>query len=125
MVDSFISEEYVSSHFEYEYLSNKIESQLTNFVVHDLKTINTDRARFYNLPFYRLSRIAAKNICDLTPNEFDKCRKDILFFGGYSCVTNAFDNLLKIKSDGRKFGYEIVENNLNFTHIIYQGLIHG
>ena len=42
--DNFITEENVKSHFEYIYKPKKIESHLTNFIVYDLETHNTDRA---------------------------------------------------------------------------------
>ena len=49
MVDNFITEEIVTSHFKYEFIPKKIESHLTNFIVYDLETHNTDRARPYNM----------------------------------------------------------------------------
>ena len=60
MVDNFITEENVISHFKYEFIPKKIESHLSNFIVYDLETHNTDRARPYNMTFYRLSKIAGR-----------------------------------------------------------------
>ena len=59
IVDIFITEENVNCHFKYEFLPKKIESHLTNFIVNDLETHNTDRARPYCISFYRLSKISA------------------------------------------------------------------
>ena len=60
MVDNYITEENVKSHFKYEFIPKKIESHLTNFIVYDLETHNTDRAKPYNMTFYRLSKIAGR-----------------------------------------------------------------
>ena len=72
MVDSFITEGNVNSHFKYEFIPKKIESHLTNFIVYDLQTHNTDRARPYCISFYRLSKLAGRYNQDLTPYEIDK-----------------------------------------------------
>ena len=45
--DNYIAEENVKSYFKYEYKPKKIESHQTNFLVYDLETLNTDRARPY------------------------------------------------------------------------------
>ena len=55
IVDSFITEENVKSHFEYIYKPKKIESHLINFIAYDRETHNTDSARPYIYFFYRLS----------------------------------------------------------------------
>ena len=60
MVDNYITEENVNSHFKYEYKPKKIESHLANFIVYDLETHNTDRARPYVFCFYRLGKLAGK-----------------------------------------------------------------
>ena len=59
-VDSFITEENVNSNFKYEFRPKKIESHLANFVVYDLETHNTDRARSYIFCFFRLSDLGGK-----------------------------------------------------------------
>ena len=60
IVDNYISEENVSSPFEYIYRPNKIQSLLTNFVVYDLETHDTDGARPYVFCFYRLGELAGR-----------------------------------------------------------------
>ena len=67
IVDNYITDENVNSHFEYEFTPKKIESHLTNFIVYDLETHNTDRARPYNMTFYRLSKISGR--CDRDPTQ--------------------------------------------------------
>ena len=68
-VDNYITEENVKSHFKYEFTPKKIESHLTNFIVYDLETHNTDRPRPYNMTFYRLSKIAGRYERDPTQEE--------------------------------------------------------
>ena len=112
MVDNFITEEIVTSHFKYEFIPKKIESHLTNFIVYDLETHNTDRARPYNMNFYRLSKIAGRYDRDPTPEEIKKSIKDTIAFSGDDCINNALDYLLKLKGDERKAKNKIVEYNL-------------
>ena len=51
MVDTYINQENVDAFFKFEYLAEKIENQLTNFVVHHLETHNLDKAKPYNMTF--------------------------------------------------------------------------
>ena len=76
IVDNFITEENVNSHFKYEFIPKKIESHLTNFVVYDLETHNTDRARPYCISFYRSSKLAGRYNRYLTPYQYEKCKND-------------------------------------------------
>ena len=112
IVDNYITEENVNSHFEYEYIPKKIQSHLTNFIVYDLETHNNDRARPYVFCFYRLSKLAGRYNRDLTPDELEKCRKDTMAFDGDNCVEKASDFCLKLKGEERENNNKIVENNL-------------
>ena len=98
-VDTYINEENVKSHFEYIYKPKKIESHLTNFIVYDLETHNTHRARPYVLCFCRLSKLAGRYIRDLTSDEREKCKKDTIAFDLANCVEKALDLCLKLKRD--------------------------
>ena len=80
MIDKFITEENNKSHFEYIYKPKKIESYLTNFIVYDLETHNTDRARPFVFCFYRISKLVGKYNRDLTSNDGEKCKKDTIAF---------------------------------------------
>ena len=60
----------------------KVESHLTNFIVHDLETHNTDRARPYVYCFYLLNKLAGRYNRDLTSDEKEKCKKDTTTFDG-------------------------------------------
>ena len=79
IVDNYITEENVNSHFKYEFIPKKIESHLSNFITHDVETHNTDRARPYCISFYRLSKIAGRFDRDQTREKLDKCKKIQLF----------------------------------------------
>ena len=112
MVDNYITEENVTSHFKYEFIPKKIESHLSNFIVYDLETHNTDRARPYNMTFHRLSKIAGRYQRDPTFEELQKSINDTIAFSGDDCINNALDYLLKLKGEERKVNNKIVEYNL-------------
>ena len=112
IVDNYITEENVNSHFKYEFTPKKIESHLTNFIVYDLETRNEDSARPYCISFYRLSKIAGRYERDPTKEELEKSKKDTIAFMGDDCINNASDYLLKLKGEERKVNNKIVEYNL-------------
>ena len=112
IVDNYITEENANSHFKYEFIPKKIESHLTNFIVYDLETHNTDRARPYNITFYRLSKIAGRYERDPTFEELQKSINDTIAFSGDDCINNALDYLLKLKGEESKVNNKIVEYNL-------------
>ena len=112
IVDNYITEENVNSHFKYEFIPKKIKSHLTNFIVYDLETHNTDRARPYNMTFYQLSKIAGRYERDPTKEELKKSKKDTIAFMGDDCINNSLDYLLKVKGEERKVKNKIVEFNL-------------
>ena len=78
-----------------------------------METHNTNRARPYNMTFYRLSKIAGRNKRDPTQEELQKSIKDTIAFSGDNCISNALDYLLKLKGEERKtVNNKIVEYNL-------------
>ena len=111
MVDIYITEENVNSHFKYEFIPLKIESHLINFFVYDLEAHITDRAKPYNMTFYRLSKIACRYQRDPTQEALKKSINDTLAFVRDNCVGNALDFLLKFKGEERKVKNKIVEYN--------------
>ena len=125
MTDNFITEENVTSHFKYEFTPKKIESHLTNFIVYDLETHNTDRARPYNMTFYRLSKIAGRYERDPTQEELQKSIKDTIAFAGDNCINNALDFCLKLKGEERRVKNKIVDYNLQINAHTDLDLIHG
>ena len=112
IVDNYITNENVNSHFKYEFTTKKIESHLSNFIVYDLETHNTDRTRPYVFCFFQLSKLAGRYDRDLTPNELEKCRKDTIAFDGDNCVEKALDFCLKLRGEERKVKNKIVDYHL-------------
>ena len=112
IVDNYITEENVNSHFKYEFIPKTIDSHLTNFIVYDLETYSSDRAKPYNMTFYRLSKMAGRYDRDPTQKELEKSKKDTIAFMGDDCIDNALDYCLKLKGDERKVKNKVVEYNL-------------
>ena len=112
IVDNYITEENVNSLFKNEFIPKKVDSRLTNFIVYDLETHNTDRARPYNMNFYRFSKIAGRYERDPTKEELQKSIKYTIAFAGDNCINNALHFCLKLKGDERKVKNKIVEYNL-------------
>ena len=111
IVDKFITEENAKSHFEYIYKPKIIKSDLTNFIVCDLETHNTDRGRPYVFCFYRLSKLAGRYNRDLTLDEIQKSKKDTTAFGGDNCVEKVLDFCLKLKKEYKEKS-KVLEYNL-------------
>ena len=65
------------------------------------ETHNTDR-RPHVFCLYRLSNLAGRYICDLTPYEIEKCKKDTIASDGDNCATKASDFCWKLKGEKRK-----------------------
>ena len=110
--DNYITEENVTSHFKYEFIQKKIESHLTNFIVYDLETHNTNRAKPYNMTFYRLSKIAGRYERDPTQEELKNSIDDTIAFAGGDCIGNVLGFCLKIKGEERKVKNKTVDYNL-------------
>ena len=102
LVDNFITEENVKSHIEHKYKPKKLQSQLTNFIVFDLETLNTDRAKPYNMAFYRLSKISGRYERAPTVDELNKSKIDMIAIVGDNCVGPALDFCLKLKGEEYK-----------------------
>ena len=107
-----MTEENVNCHFKYEFIPKKNRFHLSNFVVYDLETFSTDRARPFNGTFYRLSKIVGRYDRDPTREQFKKSFNDTLSFVGDNCIGNALDFFLKFKGEERKLKNKIVEYNL-------------
>ena len=112
IVDNYITEENVNAYFKYEFTPKKIESHLTNFIVYNLETHNTNKARPYNMTFYRLSKIASRYNRDPTKEELQKSINDTIAFSGDNCINDALDYILKLKGEELKFNNKIVEYSL-------------
>ena len=124
IVDNYITEENANSHFKYEIIPKKIDSNLSNFIVYDLETHSTDRARPYCISFYRLSKVLGRYARNHIREELDEGKKDTIVFGGDNCVGNDLDFLLKFKSEERKVK-KLLCTIFNYMLITDVVLIHG
>ena len=78
IVDNHITKENVNSQLKYEFIPKKIESHITNFIVYDLETHNTDRACPYNMTFYRIIKTAGRYERDPKQEELQKSIDDTI-----------------------------------------------
>ena len=115
IVDNFTTEEIVNSHFKYDFIPNKIEVHLTNFIVYALETNTTDRAGPYYISFYRLNNLAGRYNRDLSPYEKEKRKKNKFVFDDDDCIIKALKFLLKIKGEERKVKNKNVEKYLQLN----------
>ena len=76
MIDNIKSDQHVKSFIKYDYKHKKVQSYLTNTVVYDIETFDTDKAIPYILRIYKLTQMSAKYNRDTTQQEYEKCRKD-------------------------------------------------
>ena len=60
VVNNVISDKHVKSYIKYEYKPKKVQSQLTNMIVYDIKTFSTIKCVPYANCIYRLSKISGK-----------------------------------------------------------------
>ena len=80
VIDIVISDKHVKSFIKYEYKPKKVQSQLTNMVVFDIETFNTERAVPYAICIYRLSKLSGKYNRDISEKEYQKCSSDCIVF---------------------------------------------
>ena len=101
-VNKYVTDENVRNYFKYEHKPTKIEHQLTNFIVYDLETYNTNRARPYCVSPYRLGKIASIYNRDLTPESIKKVKKKDTIVFHENCITKLLDYILKLKIEPGK-----------------------
>ena len=115
IVDNYIIDEKVTSHFKYEFTPKKIDSHLTNFIVYDLETHNNDRTKPNNVTFYRLSKITGRYERDPTQEVLKESIDDTIALAGDNCIGNALDFCSKLKGEERKVKNKIVECKLQLN----------
>ena len=81
-IDNVISDKHIKSFIKYEYKPEKVQSQLTNMIIYDLKPFNTDRVVPYANFMYRKRKISSKKNRDIIDQDYEKCRKDCFVFKG-------------------------------------------
>ena len=97
---------------KYEYKPKKVQSQLTNMVVYDLETSNTDKAVPYAKCIYRLNKLSGKYNRDITGQEYEKCRKDCVVFKGTDSINEMLDYVLQFQGEAKRNFNKIVKYNL-------------
>ena len=97
---------------KYEYKPKKVQSQLTNMVVYDLETFNTDKAVPYAKCIYRLNKLSGKYNRDITGQEYEKCRKDCVVFKGTDSINEMLDYVLQFQGEVKRNFNKIVKYNL-------------
>ena len=102
VIDNVISDKHVKSYIIYEYKLKKVQSQLTNKIVFDLETLNTDRVVSYASCVYRLSKISGKYNRDITQRGYEKCRKDCIVFKGTDGINEMLDYVLQFKGEAKR-----------------------
>ena len=113
VVDTVISDKRVKSLIKYEYKPKKVQSQLTDMVVHDIETLDTIKCVPYSTCIYRLSKISGKNDGDITEREQGKCRKDCIVFKRLDIINEKFDYVLQFERKAKRIINKTVKFNLD------------
>ena len=112
VVDNVISDKHVKSFIKYEYKPKKVQSQLTNMVVYDIETFNTDKCIPYANFIYRLSKISGKYYRDISEKEYQKSLNDCIVFKGLHNINKMLDYVLQFKGEPKRINNKIVKYNL-------------
>ena len=112
VIDNIISDKHVRSFIKYEYKHKRVQSQLTNMIVYDLETFNTDRAVPYANGINRLSNFSGKYIRGITQTESEQCRKDCIVFKGTDGINEMLDYVLQLKGEAKTNNNKMVNFNL-------------
>ena len=97
---------------KYEYKPKKVQSQLTNMVVYDIETFNTDRVVPYANCIYRLSKLSGKYNRDISEKEYQKCLNDHIVFKGLDNINELLDYVLQFKGEPKRVNNKIFKYNL-------------
>ena len=111
VVDNVISDKHVKSFIKYEKKPKKVQSQLTNMIVYDIETFNTDRAFPYANCIYRLSKNSGKYNRDISKKEYQKCLYDCVVFTGLDNINEMLDYVLQFKGESKRVNNNIFEYN--------------
>ena len=108
VVDNVISDKHVKSFFIYEYKPKKVQSQLSNMVVYDIETFNTDRAVPYANCIYRLRKHSGKYNRGIPKKAYQKCLNDCIVFKGLDNMNKMLDYILQFKGEPNRVDNKIV-----------------
>ena len=101
-VDNVITDKHPKSFIEYEQKTKKFQSQLTNIIVYDIETFNTNKAFTSAIGIKRLSKISGKHHRDTTDREFENCEKGCIVFKGTDSNNEMLDYVLQLKGKLKK-----------------------
>ena len=116
---NIISDRHFKSFIKDEYKPRKIQSQLTNMIVYDTETFNTDRAVSYSFCIYKLSRISSKYTRDTGQQKYENCRKDCFVLKGTDCINDMLYNTLEFKGEAERVKNKI--GNFNYYLLAQKG----
>ena len=102
VVDNVISDKLVKSFIKDEYRLKNAQPQLTNMIVYDLETTNTDKAVPFGYCICRLNKISGKNIRDITEREYENFTKDCIVFKETDSNNEMLDYVLQFKGEAEK-----------------------
>ena len=92
----------------------KLQSEITNMVVYDFETFNTNRAITFANCIYRLSKCSSKNYQDIPNRETEQCKKDCIVFNGTDSINEMLDHVLEFKGEAKRVNIRIVKYTLYF-----------
>ena len=85
-----------------------VRSQLTNMVVYDIETFNTDRAVPYDNCIYGLSIFSGKYNRDISEKEYKKGLNGCIVFKGLDNINQMLDYVLQFKGEPKRIIMKIV-----------------
>ena len=108
VVDNVISDKHVTSFITYENKPKTVQSQLTNMIVYDIETLNTERVIPCAICIYRLKKISGKYNRDKTQREYEKCEKDFIVFKGPYSMNEMLDHIYNSKEKLEKLMIKVL-----------------
>ena len=100
VIDSVISDKHFESFF-YEYKPKEVQSQPTNMIVYDLESFTTEEAVSYANYSYSFGKMSGKCNRDITPSEYEKCRKDCFVFKGTNSINDMLYHVLQFYGEAK------------------------
>ena len=79
VVDNVISDKHDKGFIKYEYKLKKVEPRLTNSILYDIETFDTDRFGSYSICIIKLSKLSSKSIRDITQQADEYIEEIVLF----------------------------------------------
>ena len=114
VVDNVMSDKlFKISCFKLNSKPKKVLTQLTDIIVYDIETFNTNRAVPYDNCFYKAMKVPGKYYRDISDQKLEKCQKGCIVFKGTVNINELLDHFLKFKGEAEKVNIENVKYNLN------------